>query len=104
MTTQRPENRILEASELDAFVARGTWSIVDDKLFREFRFADFRAAFAFMTMAAFEAEALEHHPDWWNCYSRVEVSLQSHDLGGISELCTTLAARMDALFEAHFRG
>lgn len=73
------------------------WSIVDDKLHKEFRFADFSEAFAFMTRVALAAESANHHPEWFNVYNRVEVVLSTHDAGGLTELDVTLAKRMDAL-------
>ncbi len=70
------------------------WSLRDGKLHRSFRFADFRTAFAFMTRAAFAAEAMDHHPDWSNVYDRVDVDLVTHDAGAITELDVELARRM----------
>ncbi len=72
------------------------WSIQADKLHREFRFADFNAAFAFMTRVALAAEQLDHHPEWWNVYNRVVVDLTTHDAQGISQRDFDLAAKMDA--------
>lgn len=60
------------------------WSIVDGKLTRELKFADFVSAFAFMTAIALHAEKLDHHPDWTNSYNRLTIALISHDVGGIS--------------------
>lgn len=57
------------------------WVEVDNALFRKFEFADFAAAFAFMTKVAAIAEAQDHHPDWSNSYSVVEIRLCSHDAG-----------------------
>ena len=62
---------------------------------RTFRFRDFSEAFGFMARAALEAEKADHHPDWSNSYSRVEVSLQTHSAGGVTALDTALAAKMD---------
>jgi len=60
------------------------WDIVDGKLHRELEFADFAAAFAFMTRVAVEAERLDHHPDWSNSYNRVTIDLLSHDVGHLT--------------------
>jgi 4a-hydroxytetrahydrobiopterin dehydratase len=73
------------------------WLLANGKLRREFRFADFVRAFAFMTGAAIEAEKLNHHPEWSNVYSKVTVQLVTHDAGGITELDFRLAEKMDAL-------
>ena len=75
------------------------WSLDDDKLYREFRFDDFVAAFGFMTRVALLAERADHHPEWFNVYNRVRVWLTTHDAGGITERDTLLASRMNGLFE-----
>jgi 4a-hydroxytetrahydrobiopterin dehydratase len=75
------------------------WSAAEggrDAIRRAYRFADFNAAFAFMTRAALKAESLDHHPEWFNVYNRVEVTLATHDAGGVTELDVKLAAFMDA--------
>ncbi len=73
------------------------WSLENGKLRREFRFADFVEAFGFMSRAAIEAEKMNHHPEWFNVYSKVVVDLTTHDAGGISELDFALAEKMNAL-------
>jgi 4a-hydroxytetrahydrobiopterin dehydratase len=73
------------------------WSLDDGKLYREFRFPDFVAAFSFMTRCALAAEKLDHHPDWSNVYDKVRVHLWTHDAGGLTERDFELAARMDEL-------
>ncbi len=77
------------------------WALRAGKLSRELRFADFRAAFAFMTAVADEAEAMNHHPDWSNVYDRVRIELSTHDAGGITEQDFALAAAIDRLALAH---
>ena len=79
------------------------WSVEQGALHREYRFADFSEAFGFMTRAALAAEKLDHHPDWSNSYSRVVVSLSTHDAGGITELDVTLAREMETLFRVAAR-
>ena len=92
-----PDNRVLNGEELlEAVAALDGWSCEDERLRRRYEFADFPGAMAFMTRAAFDAEALNHHPNWSNVYNRVEVELWSHDLGGVSQLCVELAKRMNA--------
>ncbi|MBI1958730.1 MAG: 4a-hydroxytetrahydrobiopterin dehydratase [Candidatus Rokubacteria bacterium] len=73
------------------------WTALDQGLHRVFTFRDFVDAFAFMTAAAHEAEALGHHPDWSNAYNRVTVDLITHEAGGITASDFALAARLDAL-------
>lgn len=63
---------------------------------RSFAFADFTAAFAFMTRVAAVAEAMDHHPDWSNVWNRVAIRLTTHDAGGITALDMELARRIDA--------
>jgi len=57
------------------------WALAGDALAKEFKFGSFREAFSFMTRAAFEAEAMDHHPDWTNVYNRVAIRLNTHDAG-----------------------
>ena len=73
------------------------WALRDDKLHRQFRFADFVEAFGFMSRVALLAEAANHHPDWSNVYNRVDIALTTHDAGGISERDFQLAARINTL-------
>jgi len=73
------------------------WSLVDGKLRREFRFANFVRAFGFMTRAALVSEAMNHHPEWCNVYGKVQVDLTTHSEGGITALDVTLAERMNEL-------
>ncbi|MET0181802.1 MAG: 4a-hydroxytetrahydrobiopterin dehydratase [Caulobacterales bacterium] len=62
---------------------------------KNFKFADFNAAFAFMTRAALHAEKHDHHPEWTNVYNRVDVTLSTHDAGGVTALDIALAKFMD---------
>jgi 4a-hydroxytetrahydrobiopterin dehydratase len=73
------------------------WTVVEGKLHREFRFADFVTAFGFMTRAALVAERMNHHPEWFNVWNTVRVDLTTHDAGGISGRDFELAAAMDRL-------
>ncbi len=73
------------------------WSLADDKQRREYKFANFIEAFGFMTSAAIEAEKMNHHPEWFNVYSKVVVELTTHDAGGITELDFELARKMNKL-------
>src|SRR4028118_1958843 len=71
-----------------------------DCIVRSFRFADFNAAFGFMSRVALLAEKLDHHPEWSNVYNRVEVLLTTHDAGGVTELDLRMAEFMDQAAEA----
>ncbi|HEX6860855.1 MAG TPA: 4a-hydroxytetrahydrobiopterin dehydratase [Caulobacteraceae bacterium] len=73
------------------------WAAADgrDAITRTFTFKDFNAAFGFMTRAALAAEKLDHHPEWFNVYNRVEVLLATHDADGVTELDVKLAQIMD---------
>jgi 4a-hydroxytetrahydrobiopterin dehydratase len=75
------------------------WKEVDgrDAITKTFVFPDFNAAFGFMTRAALVAEKLDHHPEWFNVYKTVEVTLSTHDAGGLTERDITLAQAMDKL-------
>ncbi len=73
------------------------WTLLDEKLHREFRFQSFIAAFGFMTSAAIEAEKMDHHPEWSNVYNKVSVDLTTHNAGGITELDFQLAKKMNKL-------
>jgi len=73
------------------------WTLDDGKLYREFRFADFSEAFAFMTRSAIEAEKQDHHPEWFNVWNKVRVHLTTHSAQGITERDFKLAETMDRL-------
>jgi len=75
------------------------WSAVSgrDAITRKFKFKDFPEAFAFMTKVADVANEMDHHPEWLNVYNTVEVTLSTHDAGGLTELDTKLAEAMDRL-------
>lgn len=75
------------------------WRLEAGALRREFLFADFAEAFAFMTRVALAAEKLDHHPDWSNIWNRVSVSLSTHDAGGVTELDFRLARLMDRMMK-----
>lgn len=76
------------------------WVLRDDAICKEFRFPDFVAAFRFMTGCALIAERMDHHPDWRNLYNRVEVSLSTHDAGGVTTKDFALARAMEGLVSA----
>jgi 4a-hydroxytetrahydrobiopterin dehydratase len=73
------------------------WTAVEGReaIRKSFRFEDFNQAFGFMTRIALAAEKLDHHPEWFNVYNRVDVVLATHDAGGVTALDVTLAGLMD---------
>lgn len=74
------------------------WRVADDArpaLTRTLRFADFNAAFGFMTRVALTADKMDHHPEWSNVYDRVEVLLTTHDAGGVTDKDVALARFID---------
>ncbi|WP_372781094.1 4a-hydroxytetrahydrobiopterin dehydratase [Phenylobacterium sp.] len=82
----------------EAVKRRPLWKLAEgerDAIQRTFRFSDFTAAFGFMTRTALMAEKLDHHPEWFNVYNRVDVTLTTHDANGVTELDVTLAGLMD---------
>ncbi len=75
------------------------WTDVEgrDAIKKTFRFGDFNHAFGFMSRVALMAERLDHHPEWFNVYNRVEVTLATHDAGGVTDLDISLARFMDQI-------
>ena len=74
------------------------WEEKNNTLYRKFEFKNFSEAFAFMTRVAFEAEKMDHHPDWSNAYNKVEISLSTHSAGNtVTEKDRKLAQKIDAL-------
>ncbi len=76
------------------------WSLAEgerDAIARTYKFADFKTAFAFMSAAALKAEQMDHHPEWFNVYNKVEVTLTTHDAGGVTQKDLELAGFMDQL-------
>ena len=78
------------------------WSEVKgrDAISRKFTFKDFNEAFGFMVRAALIAEKLDHHPEWFNVYNKVEVTLATHDAGGVTEKDVQLAEAMNRLAQS----
>lgn len=86
----------LDQTGSDELAAAG-WDVSDTKAEKTFTFGNFIEAFGWMTSVAIVAEKLNHHPEWFNVYKTVKVTLTTHDTGGLSELDLKLAKRMDAL-------
>jgi 4a-hydroxytetrahydrobiopterin dehydratase len=73
------------------------WAVVDGKLHKEYKFADFIHAFGFMATAALAIEKMGHHPEWFNVYNRVTIDLTTHDAQGITSKDAELAKILDAI-------
>lgn len=73
------------------------WSIVNEKLHKEFKFENFNQAFGFMTRSAMEIEKMNHHPEWFNVYNRITIELTTHDAGGITKNDINLAKILNSL-------
>ena len=93
------------AAKLDAAARKSAlgalkgWTEVSgrDAITKKFVFKDFNQAFGFMTRVALVAEKMDHHPEWFNVYKNVEVTLSTHDAGGLTELDVKLAETMNTL-------
>ncbi len=90
-------DRLSEAERADAIAGLDGWTAIDDRdaIRKTFKFKTFKHAFAFMTQCAMKAEQMNHHPEWFNVYNTVDVTLATHDAGGVTELDIKLAAFMD---------
>ena len=90
------DRKLLEPSDINAMLlALDSWKLDGGAITRTFKFKDFGAAFGFMASVADKAVDLDHHPDWSNSESRVEVRLTTHSAGGLTALDFALAAFMD---------
>jgi len=73
------------------------WSVVNEKLHKEFQFDNFNQAFGFMTRSAMEIEKMNHHPEWFNVYNKITIDLTTHDAGGITKNDVNLAKILNSL-------
>lgn len=87
--------KLAESEIRERLARRPRWTLREGKLHREFAFADFSEAFAFMTRVAIAAEKANHHPDWSNSWNKVAIDLVSHDVKGLSSRDFDLAAAID---------
>jgi 4a-hydroxytetrahydrobiopterin dehydratase len=94
--------KLTGSARTTALATLSGWSEVKgrDAITRQFEFSDFNEAFGFMARAALIAEKLDHHPEWFNVYNKVEVTLATHDAGGVTERDIKLAQAMDRLAKA----
>jgi 4a-hydroxytetrahydrobiopterin dehydratase len=91
--------RLTDAQRVEALAALPAWDLREDglALVRKLKFADFNAAFGFMTRVAIQADKVDHHPEWFNVYNRVEITLTTHDAGGVSQRDLDMARFIDAI-------
>ena len=94
--------KLIGSTRKSALAKLDGWSEVEgrDAISKKFAFKDFNEAFGFMARVALIAEKLDHHPEWFNVYNRVEVTLATHDAGGVTERDVKLAEAMDRLAKA----
>jgi 4a-hydroxytetrahydrobiopterin dehydratase len=92
-------SKLEDAARARALSSLSGWSEVagGTAIQRKFTFKDFNQAWGFMSRAALIAEAMNHHPEWTNVWNKVDVTLSTHDAGGVTELDVTLARAMDEL-------
>jgi 4a-hydroxytetrahydrobiopterin dehydratase len=96
-----PAAKKLTDAEVNEHLSRAKgWSLVSGKLHREFQCKDFVAAFGNMTRVALVAEAMNHHPEWFNVWNKVVIDLNTHSVQGISNLDFELAAKINEIFGA----
>ena len=90
--------KLTDRSSLEPLFASG-WQLLEerDAISKTFKFRDFNEAFGWMAQVALAAEKHHHHPEWFNVYNRVDVTLTTHDAGGLSELDVALAHLMDGI-------
>ena len=91
--------RLTGPARAEALARVDAWTQVDgrDAISRRFEFKDFNAAWGFMARVALAAEKLDHHPEWSNVYNRVDITLSTHDAGGLSERDIQLATLIDRI-------
>lgn len=94
-----PRAKLSPAERTAALARLSGWQPVTgrDAIAKIYKFKDFSAAFGFMTRVALVAEKMDHHPEWLNVWNRVEVTLATHDAGGLTDLDIKLAEAMDRL-------
>lgn len=91
--------RLTDSERETALAALPDWTLRQDGLaiMRRFTFTDFSEAFAFMTRVALQAEKADHHPEWSNVWNRVDITLTTHDAGGLSQRDVAMAGAIDGM-------
>jgi 4a-hydroxytetrahydrobiopterin dehydratase len=92
-------DRLSPEQRVEALAGLPGWSLVEGReaITKSYKFKSFSEAFGFMARVALEAEKLDHHPEWFNVYNRVEVVLATHSAQGLTELDVKLAQKMDLI-------
>lgn len=95
-------DKLIGSALAEAVAGLDGWSVADGReaIVKTYRFDDFNAAFGWMSRVALKAERMDHHPEWFNVYNRVDVTLASHDAGGVTARDIELAAFLDSLCAA----
>ncbi|HWA29554.1 MAG TPA: 4a-hydroxytetrahydrobiopterin dehydratase [Rhizomicrobium sp.] len=98
MKEKREMKKLEGQARAAALKSLSGWKPVDgrDAIAKQFQFKDFNAAFGFMTRAALLAEKMDHHPEWFNVYNKVDVTLSTHDAGGVTQNDIDMAKAMDS--------
>jgi 4a-hydroxytetrahydrobiopterin dehydratase len=93
------KEKMMNKIDMKNFTAPEGWKVASDQkaISKSFKFKDFNEAWAFMNRVAQKAEAMNHHPEWSNVYNKVDITLTTHDAGGLSDLDTTLAEAIEQL-------
>lgn len=96
--------KLSDAERAEALKGLDGWAVVEgrDAIQKSFTFKTFNQAFAFMSRVALAAEKMDHHPEWFNVYNRVDITLSSHDVGGLSQRDIDLAGKINR-FAASFQ-
>ncbi|MCG8408810.1 MAG: 4a-hydroxytetrahydrobiopterin dehydratase [Phycisphaerales bacterium] len=91
--------RLTDEDKKQALSELSHWALVEGRgaICRSFRFKSFNEAFGFMARVALVAEKMDHHPEWFNVYNKVDVVLATHDAGGLTRLDVDLAKKMDRI-------
>ncbi len=92
--------KMQQSQDIESFLKKNTgWTrgTERDAIHKTFLFEDFNQAFGFMTQIALLAEKMDHHPEWFNVYNKVEVTLSTHDADGVTDKDLTMAAAMEAI-------
>ena len=93
--------KILSEQEIhDRLESLDGWEYKDDAIHTSLQFVDFKEAFSVMVRIAFEAEAQQHHPDWSNVYNELQITLSTHDAGGVTEKDFKLARSIESIIDA----